>query len=74
MDKSFFVHDHLIYYVDYEVNEYTDEWNFENWGVKCWSRTPEFEAYLKKYMEGGREHEAEEIARQPDRVQSGVAC
>ena len=26
-----------------------DEWSFENWGVRYWSRTPEFEAYLKDH-------------------------
>ncbi len=25
-----------------------DEWNFENWGIKYWSRTKEFEDYLRK--------------------------
>lgn len=25
------------------------EWSFENWGVRYWSRTPEFEAYLKDH-------------------------
>jgi hypothetical protein len=24
-----------------------DEWSFETWGIKYWSRTPEFEEYLK---------------------------
>ena len=38
----------LIWYVDYECNDYMDEWNFENWGVRYWSRTPEFESYLKE--------------------------
>ena len=37
----------LLWYVDYECNDYMDQWNFENWGVRYWSRTPEFEAYLK---------------------------
>lgn len=37
----------LIWYVDYECNEYLDEWSFENWGVKYWSRTWEFEEFLK---------------------------
>ena len=23
----------VIYYVDYECSQYTDEWNFENWGI-----------------------------------------
>ena len=44
---NFVVHDGLIWYVDYECNKYMDEWNFENWGIKYWSRTPEFENYLK---------------------------
>lgn len=45
---NFVVHDEVIYYIDYECNQYMDEWNFENWGIKYWSRTPEFEDYLKK--------------------------
>ena len=44
---NFVVRAELLYYVDYECNPYMDEWSFENWGVKYWSRTPEFEAYLK---------------------------
>lgn len=35
-----------LYYIDYECNEYMEEWNFENWGIKYWSKTPEFLAYL----------------------------
>ena len=37
-----------LWYIDYECNDYTEEWNFENWGVRYWSRTPEFEEYLKR--------------------------
>ena len=44
---NFVVHDSLLYYVDYECNQYMDEWNFENWGKKYWSKTPEVEEYLK---------------------------
>ena len=44
---NFVVRDGLLWYVDYECNGYTDEWNFENWGIKYWSKTPEFEAYLE---------------------------
>jgi hypothetical protein len=25
-----------------------DQWSFENWGIRYWSRTQEFEAYLKE--------------------------
>lgn len=45
---NFVVREGLIHYVDYECNEYMDEWNFENWGIKYWSKTPEFEDYAKK--------------------------
>ena len=33
---NFVVRDELLYYIDYECNEYMDEWNFENWGIKYW--------------------------------------
>ena len=39
---NFVVQEGKLYYVDYECNEYMDEWNFENWGIKYWSKTPEF--------------------------------
>ena len=43
------VQDELIYYIDYECNGYMEEWNFENWGIKYWSKTPEFLEYLKQH-------------------------
>lgn len=43
------VQDDLIYYIDYECNNYMEEWNFENWGIKYWSKTPEFLEYLKQH-------------------------
>jgi len=46
---NFVVRDGLIWYVDYECNDYMDEWSFENWGIRYWSRTPEFETYLKEH-------------------------
>lgn len=45
---NFIVQNEKLFYIDYECNNYTDEWNFENWGIKFWSRTPEFEEYLKR--------------------------
>lgn len=30
-----------IYYIDFECNEYMDEWNSENWGIKYLSKTPD---------------------------------
>ena len=46
---NFVIRDGLIWYVDYECNEYMEEWNFENWGIRYWSRTPEFEEYVKQH-------------------------
>ena len=46
---NFVVSNDLLYYVDYECNEYMDEWNFENWGIKYWSKTNEFLEYLKNH-------------------------
>lgn len=33
---NFIVQDGLIYYIDYECNEYMEEWDFEHWGYKYW--------------------------------------
>ena len=44
---NFVVRDGLLYYVDYECNAYMDEWSFDSWGIKYWSRTPDFLAYLE---------------------------
>lgn len=46
---NFVVQNGLIYYVDYECNNYMKEWDFENWGIKYWSKTPEFLEYLEQH-------------------------
>ena len=46
---NFVVQGGLLYYVDYECNSYMEEWSFENWGIRYWSRTPEFEEYLRTH-------------------------
>ncbi len=28
----------ILYYIDYECNQYSDEWNFENWGIQYWKK------------------------------------
>ena len=43
---NFVVQNSLIYYIDYECNNYMEQWDFENWGIKYWSKTPEFLEYL----------------------------
>lgn len=45
---NFVVQNNLIYYIDYECNEYSEKWNFDNWDIKYWSRTKEFEEALQK--------------------------
>ena len=45
---NFVVREDILYYIDFECNGYMPEWNFENWGVKYWSRTPEFLAAFEK--------------------------
>ncbi len=47
---NFVVQNDRIYYIDFECNEYMDEWNFENWGSKYWSKTPEFVQYVKEHL------------------------
>ena len=34
---NFVVKDGLLYYIDYECNEYMDEWSLDNWGIKYWT-------------------------------------
>lgn len=46
---NFVVAGDLLYYIDYECNTYMEQWNFENWGIKYWSKTPEFLDYLKTH-------------------------
>ena len=36
-----------LYYIDFECNPYSDQWNFENWGKKYWSKTPEFLSHFR---------------------------
>ena len=48
---NFVVRDSLIWYVDYECNDYMEEWDFEHWGVRYWSRTPAFELYLAQHSD-----------------------
>ena len=47
---NFVVRGDEIFYIDYECNDYMEEWNFENWGVKYWSKTPEFMQYVKEHV------------------------
>lgn len=46
---NFIMQDSVLYYVDYECNKYMEKWNFENWGMKYWSKTPEFLKYAEEH-------------------------
>lgn len=46
---NFVVYKDKLYYIDYECNNYMEEWNFENWGIKYWSKTKEFQEYLNQH-------------------------
>lgn len=41
----------ILYYIDFECNDYMEEWNFENWGVKYWSKTREFMEHMENLAE-----------------------
>ena len=45
---NFVVQEGVLYYIDYECNQYMQQWDFEHWGCKYWSKTPEFmDAFMK---------------------------
>lgn len=46
---NFMCRDGILYYVDYECNGYMEEWSFETWGVRYWSRTEELAAYAREH-------------------------
>lgn len=48
---NFVVENGKLFYIDYECNLYDEKWNFENWGIRYWSRTPEFLDYLSSKKE-----------------------
>lgn len=45
---NFIPFDGVLYYVDYECNGYQQQWDFQHWGMKYWSRTPELLAHEKQ--------------------------
>lgn len=46
---NFVVQNGKLFYIDYECNSYMEEWNFENWGCKYWSKTEEFMKYVYEH-------------------------
>lgn len=64
---NFIPQDGKLYYIDYECNKYMEEWNFENWGIKYWSKSKEFISYVNKeivkdfFIEGYENHNYDKI-------------
>ena len=46
-----FIFGGLLWYIDYECNEYMTEWDFEHWGIRQWLSTVEFRPYREKDYE-----------------------
>ena len=43
-----------LWYIDYECNDYMEQWDFEHWGVAYWSKTEAFEAYAREHPQIGK--------------------
>ncbi|MBN1217020.1 MAG: hypothetical protein JXA99_16480 [Candidatus Lokiarchaeota archaeon] len=46
--KNFVYNNKRLYYIDYEIQPFTKEWNFENWGIYYWLNSEGFAKYLKE--------------------------
>ena len=42
---NFVVYDGLLWYVDYECNDYSEKWDFEHWGIQYWLPKLSFRSY-----------------------------
>ena len=45
---NFVVQDGKLFYVDYECNQYMEQWDFAHWGIRYWSKTADFLEYCGK--------------------------
>ena len=39
---NFVVQNGVLYYIDFECNDYMQQWDFEHWGNHYWWKSPEF--------------------------------
>ena len=42
---NFVVQDGLLWYVDYECNDYSEQWDFEHWGIQYWQSKVNLRCY-----------------------------
>ena len=47
--SNFVVRQDQIFYIDYEINPFMNEWSLENWGIYYWANS----AGMKKYLTTG---------------------
>ena len=45
---NFVLQGEQLFYIDYECNGYMQPWDFEHWGIRYWTKTPELMDYLSK--------------------------
>ncbi len=45
---NFILREGKIIYIDYECNEYMEQWDFARWGIQYWSKTSAFLDYINK--------------------------
>ena len=45
---NFVVQNGVLYYIDFECNDYMEQWDFEHWGNQYWWKSPEFLKAFKK--------------------------
>ena len=43
---NFVVREGKVYYIDFECNEYQQQWNFEHWGSQYWWKSDAFKDYF----------------------------
>jgi predicted Ser/Thr protein kinase len=44
--SNFIIRDQQLFYIDYECNPYSPEWDLPNWGIYYWANTEGFREYL----------------------------
>lgn len=44
---NFVANHNKLFYVDYEINQYSEEWNFENWGIYYWANSKGMKEFLE---------------------------
>jgi len=43
---NFVVREGKVFYIDFECNDYMEQWDFRNWGSKYWWKSEEFRTYF----------------------------